>query len=163
MPCARRPGWKMWHFQSVWGVASAKKVVFPHVDNSFNEFICWKVTCQNRQLSKKRISSLQTLLTSPETDTGPYIRRKHKRSWNLIGGTRKVGHQEEEAKDIKEQCKFGRRVRLFQRVCKSFSVYKPLCGKTRTHNYPRGRSQTVCSSDSKAKGGKDLKSPVAAK
>ena len=33
-------------------MASPKKVVFPHVDNAFNAFICWKVTCQSRQLSK---------------------------------------------------------------------------------------------------------------
>jgi hypothetical protein len=38
-----------------WGVASPKKVVFPHVDNAFNAFICWKVTCQSRQLSKNNV------------------------------------------------------------------------------------------------------------
>ena len=58
-------------------------------------------------------------------------------SSDLGRGTRKVGDQEEEAKNGQEftqqQCRFGRRVRFFHAVCKSFSVHKPLCVRACAH------------------------------
>ena len=83
---------------------------------------------------KEQCPFLQTLLTLPLNCYGPLHLKKAIRIWNLVGGTRKVGHQEEEAKEFKQQqCRFGRAEEcVFSNVCvcKSFSVCKPLCKST---------------------------------
>ena len=62
------------------------------------------------------------------------------------------------------QVRPSRRVRFLQRVCVCVkaSLCANLCVRARTHNYPGKRPQTARSWDSKWKGGKDLKSAVAA-